>query len=49
MASSRPHRNQAERLFRCPKHLRCIFRRFDKLDVMFTAHLCIALVVEALR
>jgi len=49
MASSRPRRNQAKRLFRRPKDLRCNFRRFDKLDVTFTAHLSIALVVEALR
>jgi len=27
----------------------CIFSRFDKLDIMFMAFLCFALVVEALR
>jgi hypothetical protein len=27
----------------------CIFGRFDKLDAMFLAFLCFALVVEALR
>jgi transposase len=37
-------RNEIERLFR-----RLNFSRFDKLDVMFMAFLCFALVVEALR
>jgi hypothetical protein len=40
---------EIERLFRRLKGFRRIFSRFDKLDVMFMAFLCIALVVEALR
>jgi hypothetical protein len=36
-------------LFRRLKGFRRIFSRFDKLDVMFMAFLCFALVVEALR
>jgi hypothetical protein len=31
------------------KGFRRIFSRFDKLDVMFMAFLCFALVVEGLR
>ena len=43
-------RNEIERLFRRLKGFRRIFSRFDKLDVMFLAFLCFALVVvEALR
>ena len=42
-------RNEIERLFRRLKGFRRIFSRFDKLDVMFSAFLCFALVVEALR
>ena len=42
-------RNEIERLFRRLKGFRRIFNRFDKLDVMFMAFLCFALVVEALR
>jgi transposase len=42
-------RNEIERLFRRLKGFRRIFSRFDKLDVMFIAFLCFALVVEALR
>ena len=42
-------RNEVERLFRRLKGFRRIFSRFDKLDVMFMAFLCFALVVEALR
>src|ERR1035438_6725118 len=42
-------RNEIERLFRSLKGFRRIFSRFDKLDVMFMAFLCFALVVEALR
>jgi transposase len=41
--------NEIERLFRRLKGFRRIFSRFDKLDVMFMAFLCFALVVEALR
>ena len=42
-------RNEIERLFRRLKGFHRIFSRFDKLDVMFTAFRCFALVVEALR
>ena len=42
-------RNEIERLFRRLKGFRRIFSRFDKLDVMFMALLCFALVIEALR
>jgi transposase len=41
-------RNEVERLFRRLKGFRRIFSRFDKLDVMFTAFIPIALIVEAL-
>jgi transposase len=41
-------RNEIERLFRRLKGFLRIFSRFDKLDVMFMAFLCFALVV-ALR
>jgi transposase len=42
-------RNEIERLFRRLKGFRRIFSRFDKLDLMFMAFFCFALVVEALR
>ena len=42
-------RNEIERLFRRLKGFRRIFSRFDKLDVMFTAFIRFALIVEALR
>ena len=42
-------RNEIERLFRRLKGFRRIFSRFDKLDVMFTAFIHFALIVEALR
>jgi transposase len=42
-------RNEIERLFRRLEGFRRIFSSFDKLDVMFMAFLCFALVVEALR
>ncbi len=42
-------RNEIERLFRRLKGFRRIFSRFDKLDVMFTAFIHLALIVEALR
>ena len=42
-------RNEVERLFRRLKGFRRIFSRFDKLDVMFTAFIHFALIVEALR
>ena len=42
-------RNEIERLFRMLKGFRRIFSRFDKLDVMFTAFIHFALIVEAIR
>jgi transposase len=42
-------RNEIERLFRRLKGFRRIFCRFEKLDVVFLAFLCFALIVEALR
>ena len=44
-----PRWNAIERLFRRLKGFRRIFSRFDKLDVMFTAFIHFALIVEALR
>jgi transposase len=41
-------RNEIERLFRRLKGFRRI-SRFEKLDVLFLAFLCFALIVEALR
>ncbi len=42
-------RTEKERLFRRLKGFRRVFSRFDKLDVMLTAFIHFALVVEALR
>ena len=42
-------RNEVERLFRRLKGFRRIFSRFDKLDVMFTAFIQFALIVDALN
>ena len=42
-------RNEIERLFRRLKGFRRIFSRFDKLDVMFTAFIHFAFIVDALR
>ena len=42
-------RNEVERVFRRIKGFRRVFSRFDKLDVMFTAFVLFALIVEALR
>ena len=42
-------RNEIERLFRRLKGFRRICSRFDKLDVMFTAFIQFALIVDALR
>ncbi len=42
-------RNEIERLFRRLKGFRRIFSRFEKLDVLFLAFLCFALIVEPLR
>jgi transposase len=41
--------NEVERLFRRLKGFRRIFSRFDKLDVMFTAFIHFALIIEARR
>ncbi len=41
-------RNEVERLFRRLKGFRRIFSRFDKLDVMFTAFIYIALIFDAI-
>jgi transposase len=42
-------RNEIERLFRRLKGYRRIFSRFEKLDCVFLAFLCFALIVEAVR
>ncbi|KAJ8134649.1 hypothetical protein OY671_012138, partial [Metschnikowia pulcherrima] len=42
-------RNEVERSFRWLKGFRRVFSRFDKLDVMFTAFILFASIVEALR
>lgn len=42
-------RNEVKRLFRRFKGFRSIFSHFDKLDVIFTAFIHFALIVEALR
>ena len=42
-------RNEIERLFRRLKGYRRIFSRFEKLDCVFLAFLCFALIVEAIR
>jgi transposase len=42
-------RNELERLFRRLKGYRRIFSRFEKLDCVFLACLCFALIVEAFR
>jgi transposase len=42
-------RNEIERLFRRLNGYRRIFSRFEKLDCLFLALLCFALIVEALR
>lgn len=41
-------RNEVERLFRRLKGFRRIFSRFEKLDVMYTAFIHVALIVTAL-
>ncbi len=40
--------NEPGRLFRRLKGFRRIFSRFEKLDVVFLAFLCFALILEAL-
>ena len=42
-------RNEVERLFRRLKGFRRVCTRYDKLDVIFTAFICLALVYEMLR
>ena len=42
-------RNEIERLFRRLKAYRRVFCRFDKLDVLFTGFIVLALIIEALR
>ena len=42
-------RNEVERLFRRLKGFRCIFARFDKLDVVFAFFIHFALIFEALK
>jgi transposase len=42
-------RNEIERLFRRLKGDRRVFCRFDKLDVLFTGFIVLALIIEALR
>jgi transposase len=42
-------RNEVERLFRRLKGYRRIFSRFEKLDVMFIAFICFALIADGLR
>ena len=42
-------RNEVERLFRRLKAFRRIFTRYDKLDVIFTSFVYLALIVEAFR
>jgi hypothetical protein len=41
--------NEIERLFRRLKSYRRVFCRFDKLDVLFTGFIVLALIIEALR
>jgi transposase len=41
-------RNQVERLFRRIKHFRRIFTRYDKLDIVFSAFVHFALIIDAL-
>ena len=43
------HRNEIERLFRRLKSYRRVFSRFDKLDILFTGFIVLALIFEALR
>jgi len=41
-------RNQVERLFRRIKRFRRIFTRYDKLDIIYTAFILFALIIDAL-
>ena len=40
--------NQVERLLRRIKRFRCIFTRYDKLDIVFLAFVHFALIIDAL-
>lgn len=40
--------NQIERLFRRIKHFRCIFTRYDKLDVILLVFIYLALIDDTL-
>ena len=42
-------RNEIERLFRRLKAFRRVFSRFEKLDLMFTAFVFIALIMEMIQ
>ena len=42
-------RNEIERLFRRLKGYRRVFCRYDKLDVVFTGFIVLALIAEGLR
>ena len=42
-------RNEVERLFRRLKGYRRIFTRFEKLDAMYAAFICFALIVEMIK
>jgi len=42
-------RNEVERLIRRLKAYRRVFCRYDKLDVLFTGFIVLALIAEALR
>ncbi len=41
-------RNEIERLFRRLKGFRCIFSRFEKLDIMFKAFINFALIINTI-
>jgi transposase len=42
-------RNEIERIFRRIKAYRKVFTRYDKLDILYSGFLVLALIVEALR
>lgn len=42
-------RNEIERLFRRLKAFRRVFSRFEKLDIMFSAFVHIALIIEMIK
>ena len=41
-------RNQVERLFRRIKRFRRIFTRYNKLDIIYTAFILLALIIDTL-